>query len=245
MATKAYFRTIQHAPFTREQLDTKVVSHISHRTWIQDLIQNQGLEYLESPLDVVPLHRRWERNFGVDYSSMVKKNPSRGVPGTKGIHVFTDGSKDDQGTGAGVVILKDGKILLDSEGNEMKYNYHLDKKTTVFQSEVFAQKMAANLIINGSFGARSWCRDRRVTIHSDNQASILALDNVWIKSKLVKETIDLLDTAAGHCKNLSFRLVKSHSKYLGNKMADEAARTGRDDDVIPDCKPEIWKRRLI
>ena len=78
----------------------------------------------------------------------------------------------------------------------MNYSYHLGDKTTVFQSEVFAQKMAANLIINGSFGTKAWSRGKHITIHLDSQASILALNNIWIKSKLVKETIDLLEQAS-------------------------------------------------
>ena len=78
MATKAYFRTIQHAPFTNEQLATPIESHISHRSWVKNLIDSQNLSYLESPLDVVPLHRRWDRKFEVDISSMVPQNPLRG-----------------------------------------------------------------------------------------------------------------------------------------------------------------------
>ena len=66
MATKAYFRTMQHAPFQGEELATTVVSKISHRDWIKNRINDHGLNYLESPLDVVPLHRRWDRKFQVD-----------------------------------------------------------------------------------------------------------------------------------------------------------------------------------
>ena len=181
MATKAYFRTMQHAPYTMEQLATPVVSRISHRSWIKKLIDYQGLTYLEGPLDVVPLYRRWERKFQVDMYSMSPHNPTRGIPDPRGYNIFTDGSKDGNKTGAGVVIMNGGQVSQDSEGNDRKYSYHLGDSTTVFQSEVFAQKMAANLILNGSFGAMDWVANKAnsgITIHTDNQASLWALNNV-------------------------------------------------------------------
>ena len=194
MATKAYFRTIQHAPFTNEQLATTKESHISHRSWVKNLIDSQNLSYLESPLDVVPLHRRWDRKFEVDISSMMPQNPLRGVPDIRGLNIFTDGSKDHANTGSGVVVMDGGQVLKDVDNNEMKYTYHLDKRTTVYQSELFALKMAATLILAGSTGPGKWVSPSRdVTIHSDNQASILALNSVWVKTKLVQETLDLMD----------------------------------------------------
>ena len=125
MATKAYFRTMQHAPYTMEQLATPVVSRISHRSWIKKLIDYQGLTYLEGPLDVVPLYRRWERKFQVDMYSMSPHNPTRGIPDPRGYNIFTDGSKDGNKTGAGVVIMNGGQVSQDSEGNDRKYSYHL------------------------------------------------------------------------------------------------------------------------
>ena len=74
-AAKAYFRTLQHAPFTREQLETSVVSRISHSSWLQQLIHDQGLARLEGPMDVVPLPRQWEHNYEVDFTSLNPDNP--------------------------------------------------------------------------------------------------------------------------------------------------------------------------
>ena len=185
MATKAYFRTMQHAPFTKEQMHTSVVSRRSHRSWISNLIIDQGLEYLEGPLDVVPLHRRWDRKFEVDTYSMSHKNPTRGIPDIRGVNIYTDGSKNSDSSGAGVVIREGGNTVHDSEGNERIYSYNLGKNTTVFQSEVFAQKMAATLITNISERGVGWLSNRHVTINSDNQASLYALNNIWVKSLLV------------------------------------------------------------
>ena len=240
MATKAYFRTLQFAPFQSEQLATSVTSRISHRNWIEKLISHQGLDHFKGPLDVVPLYRRWDRKFEVDYSSLHPDNPLRGTPDVRGLHFYTDGSKNESGTGAGVVILDGGQISTTPQGTERIYNYKLGKKTTVFQTEVFAQKMAATLILNGAQGTDAWIGNRPITIHTDSQASILALDRVWIKSMLVEQTLDLLDRAADCCPKLSIRWVKSHSDHKGNELADQAARDGRDDTVAPD-----WETPLL
>ena len=245
MATKAYFRTLPFAPFRSEQLATSVTSRISHRTWIEKLISNQGLDYLKGPLDVVPLYRRWDRNFEVDYTSLHPDNPLRGTPDPRGLNIYTDGSKDENGTGAGVVVLDGGQVSTTPQGTDRKYQYKLGNKTTVFQAEVFAQKMAATLIINGTQGPDAWAGNRPITIHTDSQASILALDRVWIKSQLVEQTLDLLDRAANCCPKLSIRWVKSHIGHLGNELADQAARDGRDDSVAPDWETPLLAKAVM
>ena len=104
----------------------------------------------------------------------------------------------------------------------------MGEKTTVFQSEIFAQKMAATLIINGSTGPNKWVGEEPIIINTDNQATLGALRNVWIKSKLVKETIDLLDKAAQCCPLLTIRWVKAHVEgsvaHKGNAKADDLAK---------------------
>ena len=94
--------------------------------------------------------------------------------------------------------------------------------------------MAVTLKINSSYGDDNWVCKRPITIHTDNQASILALDNVWLKSLLVQQTMDLLDRAAECCKSLTIRWVKCHVEHKGNVLADQAARDGRDNQVEPD-----------
>ena len=174
-------------------------------------------------------------------------NVARGYPKTRGLNIYTDGSKQGQQTGAGVVIMDGDRVLFDNQAqNERTYTYHLDRKTTVFQSEVFAQKMAANLIINGSVGANAWVsKDRDITINTDNQASMFALQNIWIKSLLVQQTIDLLDQAAEHCKSLTIRWVKAHKGHLGNELADDAAVSGRDDLVTPDWETPLLAKAVM
>ena len=85
----------------------------------------------------------------------------------------------------------------------------------------------------------------KITINSDNQACILALNNVWVKSKLVKETLDLMDQAANCCQSLVIRWVRSHSRHEGNELADQAARDGRDDNVNPDWETPLLSKAVM
>merc|ERR1711876_146697 len=104
---------------------------------------------------------------------MMPKNPLCGIPNTGGINIYTDGSKDGPKTGAGVVVTRNDKAIVDSEGVDMIYNYHLAEKTTAFQCELFALKMAATLIINGSVEPNNWVKSHhQVTIYSDCQSAI-------------------------------------------------------------------------
>ena len=105
--------------------------------------------------------------------------------------------------------------------------------------------MAATLIINGSFGDGAWVRNRPITINTDNQATLFALDNVWIKSLLVQQTRALLDRAAECCKSLTIRWVKAHDGHSGNVAADTAARQGRDDEVAPDWESPLLAKAVM
>ena len=246
MAIKAYFRTLQHAPFTREQLATTVVSKISHRNWIWNMIDDHGLAYLESPLDVVPLHRKWDNRYEVDLDSMSPHNPARGIPDPRGVNVYTDGSKNRHQSGAGVVVLNGGQVHKNpATKEELNFQYHLGEKTTVFQSELFAQKMASHLIINGALGSPDWLKTQDVTIYTDNQGTLWALRGIWVNSLLLQQTRDLLDLAADQCKSLTIKWVRGHSRHLGNDLADTAARAGRDDNVTPDWETPLLAKAVM
>merc|ERR1712079_569085 len=140
---------------------------------------------------------------------MSHKNILRGRPDIRGVNIYTDGSKDGNRSGAGVVVMDGGQVRTDYNGTRQEYSYHLGENTTVFQTEVFAHKMAASLILNGSTGVGSWV-NRPLTIYTDSQAAMLALNNVWVKSELVHETLDLLDRAADCCQGLTIRWVQAH-----------------------------------
>ncbi|XP_066906469.1 uncharacterized protein [Halyomorpha halys] len=89
-----------------------------------------------------------------------------------GINCYTDGSLMEQGSRAGIWRM---------DRPNQSTSISLGKHTTVFQAEVFAINVCAqNLIKEGK-------RERLITIYTDSQAAIYALDNYATCSKLVEE----------------------------------------------------------
>jgi ribonuclease HI len=82
---------------------------------------------------------------------------------------YTDGSKINEGTGAGVY----------GHGMRQRFSLSLGRYTTVFQAEGFAIKACADRNIK-----RGYCK-RNIYIIFDSQAALKALGNWKISSRLV------------------------------------------------------------
>jgi hypothetical protein len=89
-------------------------------------------------------------------------------PFSGGIICYTDGSKTNKGTAAGVYCY----------GTRRRLSFSLGQYTTVFQAEVYAKKARADENIDRNY------KNRSIYILSDNQAAIQALDKYQITSKL-------------------------------------------------------------
>jgi hypothetical protein len=77
-----------------------------------------------------------------------------------GLIWYTDGSKTNKGTGAGVYCY----------GARRRLSFSLGQYTTVFQAEVYAIKACADENIDRN------CKNRNIYILSDSQAAIQTLD---------------------------------------------------------------------
>ena len=252
-AAGSYMRTVQVAPFKREEMQTNVTARKSHRTWVEEFVEDFGLDYLYEPLDTVPLHRKWDKAFHVDMSSMSQSNAMAGKPRfLADINAYTDGSQDrnkdtgQQKTGAGIVIMR-GKKMLISNKRWAAFKYKLLDKNTVFQAEVYAvKKLCMILLQQSTIGSEQWVtKDTSIDIYCDSRSAILALNSVFVQSGLVGETIDLLNELAQESKSLTIRWVSSHQGHIGNERADRMARRGRDDPgpPVPD-PPKIAKATM-
>jgi hypothetical protein len=89
--------------------------------------------------------------------------------GKRGLIWYMDGSKMNEGTGAGVY----GQVM------RKRFSFSLGRYATVFQAEVYAIKACTDENIK-----RGYC-NRNIYILSDSQAAIKTLQNCKIYSKLV------------------------------------------------------------
>ena len=121
---------------------------------------------------------------------------------------FTDGSKTRDGVGAGICGPKrqDDKSI------------RLHEFNTVFQAELLAIECCAKAIQTRGV------RNETIWICSDSQASLKALDSGLVHSRVVLDTMRLLDEIA-EVNRLTLTWIPGHSGWKGNERADLLART--------------------
>lgn len=125
------------------------------------------------------------------------------------IQIFTDGSKTESGSGAGI------------HSPELKLNISipLGKHSSVFQTELMGILVCANKIKD------SLVTERRIQILTDSKAAIAALNSRRITSGLVMDCITALNEVSTS-NALEISWIKGHQGNEGNEKADELARQG-------------------
>ena len=136
-------------------------------------------EALIEPVDDRCQETVWKRNYHVILSSFTTNRKS--IKPAE-INIYTDGSKTDNGTGAGFVVYhKNIRTHIES--------ISLPDSTTFFQAEITAIFKAMIYMVG-------YCKSHSVSylkILCDSQAAILALNSNNVKSKTVLKTIRALN----------------------------------------------------
>ncbi|KAJ8917941.1 hypothetical protein NQ315_002636 [Exocentrus adspersus] len=132
-----------------------------------------------------------------------------------GITWYTDGSKTEQGTGAGIY----------SGMRKIELSLPLGRYTSVFQAEVYALLQCAR-----ENNLRAY-RNKRINILTDSQAALKGLRNHKVTSRLLWECWEELSDLARH-NRVVLLWVPGHSGIKGNEKADELARKGSSASYI-------------
>ena len=196
----------------------KVIKHkmetSSKRTvdFLISKLKEIGIDIYDKSHDHMPTLRVHERNFEVDANSLtVNTRPEKQPSYT----IYTDGSKYKNRVGSGVTI--------DNFADGGQYNediaFHLSNHSTVFQAEVKAISLAADLLKNIQV------KRKEIHFYVDSQSAIYAISADLIKSKEVYETIQILNNI-GDQNKIIFHWVKAHAGFAGNEAADQLAKEG-------------------
>ena len=98
--------------------------------------------------------------------------------------MYTDGSKNKRGVGAGICYMRDDEVLV-------RENIGLPAKSNIFQAELRVIQLACDVLSNHPiYGGTSLIE---LIIFSDSLSSLQALASTEIKNSIVKETHELLN----------------------------------------------------
>ena len=150
----------------------------------------------------------WDKLYQCDLNSL----NHRGLPKQSQINIYTDGSKTKNHAGAGIAIIKHGQLR---HTESIKLKSHI----TIFQAEAKAICEAARWFRLNRLDSENYVR-----IFTDSQATLQALHNPHVTSKLIEETITQLNLLGQTVKSLTIHWIEAHKGHAGNEKADEMAR---------------------
>ncbi|XP_055842566.1 uncharacterized protein LOC129909517 [Episyrphus balteatus] len=149
------------------------------------------------------------QNYKVTFPSRHEWEQNRPIFNSESHVWYTDGSKTNEGVGAGVFGMNTKTYLHQS----------MDSFNSVFRAEIFAIELCLRENLNRAV------INKKIYILSDSKAALQALRSNEVISKLVWDCIQLLHQPAS-TNRVQLIWIPGHSGHVGNEIADTLARKG-------------------
>ena len=157
----------------------------------------------------------------------------RGQPKQSQINIYTGGSKTRNHARSGIAIIKHGNQR-HAEGIKLNPN------VTIFQSEAKAVCEAAQWLRLNRLDSENYVR-----IFTESQATIQALNNPHVTSKLIEDTITQLNLLGKTIKSLSIHWIEAHKGHTGNEKADEMARAAEFRTIMDELIDRVCQTKTL
>jgi ribonuclease HI len=188
----------------------------SHLVWTRRNLANAGLLGVKTDKIPTQTNHSHEWNISLDSYDPLQNH----VPGS--LLAYTDGSRMNNKTGSGVVLLQDNNPLCTHTPTHFTCEY-LGKIATVFQAEVYAIITALHFIqtILPTF------RNPPTSVHiiSDSKSALQAIAKPTTNSSLIFECKNAIKTLHNSIPT-SLHWIKAHVGHAGNELADNWAKKG-------------------
>ena len=220
-----YLRLLNSLPLNWDGVYTNLTFSVSHRRYWAYVAQDAGITEERHDLDdcCVP---RPQLRFVLNTTSFVDMADCQKQVDC---NVYTDGSKINDKVGAGALILRGNQTIATK--------IRLPDFATVYQAEVMAIKMAADILAD--------IPDlTTVKFFVDSQAALRTLQSDCLKSRTALNMITALNKVQHEF--MEFVWTKAHVGNPGNEEADRIAKEGTElDSITPVPTPACEGKNIV